>query len=706
MLNQIWRNTSVFLSRPADILKNYQLSDLRPDLVAGLTVAIVLLPQAIAYAMIAELPPQVGLYSAIVAAIIGALWGSSNHLSTGPTNTLSLLVLTTLLPVVAPGSPEYLAAAGIMAVMVGVFQLILGLARLGVLVNFVSDSVVIGFTTGAGVLIGVSQLRHLLGLEIPSHHSLLATIEEIGAHIQEIHWISLFIGLGIFLLIVLMRVFKPKWPAPLLGMVAAACIVAALSLDQQGVIVIGELPRSLPPLTQFSLDLNWIANLSSGALAVGAIGLVESIAISRSIASQSGQRLDSNQEFVGQGLSNIAAGFFSGYSTAGSFTRTGVNFDAGAKTPLAGVFSGIFVLISILIFGPLAAYVPRTALAAVLLVTAYGLVDRKEIMRILRGMRGDTIIMVVTFLATLFLPLQFAVLTGIMLSLAIYILRTSVPRVEPVLPALNFRHFAHQPEKTPCPQMAIFDILGDLYFGAVNHIEETIRGHLENFTTQRFLLLRMISVGQCDISGIHALESIVDLMRERGGDVYFMRVQPPVLDQMKSTGLYDNVGADHCLSYDQAISYMYHHVLDPAICIYECSQRVFMECQNLPKRIDHPLEAPIKTEIPSGKVAGISPEELWGELHSEHPPLVMDVREPREFKKMHIMQAQSMPLFKLLSDSSMIPKDRQVVFVCHGGRRSTRATYLLTNQGYDNVKVLRGGMLAWEAACLIEAIDE
>ena len=358
-----------------------------------------------------------------------------------------------------------------------------------------------------------------------------------------------------------------------------------------------------------------------------------------------------------------------------------------------------------LIFGPLAAYVPRTALAAVLLVTAYGLIDKEEIVRILKGTRGDSAILVATFLATLFLPLQFAVLTGILLSLAIHIVRTSMPRVIPVLPASNFRHFTHQPEKIPCPQMAIFDVYGDLYFGAVNRVEEILLEYLENHPGQRYLLLRMISVDQCDISGIHILENIADQMRERGGDMYFMRVQDPVMDQMRSTGFCDHLGDENFLSYDRAIDHLFHHVLDPAICIYECNQRVFRECQNLPKRTAHPIEAPIQTEIPTGQVAGITPEELWTELHSENPPTIIDVREPREFKKMHILQAQSIPLFRLLSDSSSIPKEIPVVFVCHGGRRSTRATYLLTNQGYTNIQVLRGGMIAWDAANLIKAIE-
>lgn len=702
---QFFKNTSFYLTRPYFLLKNYPRGDLRPDLIAGLTVAIVMLPQAIAFAMIAELPPQIGLYSAIVGSLVGALWGASNHLHTGPTNTTSLLVLTILLPLAQPGSPEFLAIAGLMAIMVGIFRLALGLARMGILVNFISDSVIIGFTAGAGVLIGASQLRHLLNVNIPSTPSLVLTLKEIGLRVTETHPISLGIGVAVILLIFLLHAFKPKWPAPLITIMISGAIVGAFHLDQQGVKIIGELPRSLPPVSKLKFDMTVIGELSTGALALGAIGLVEAIAISRSIASLSGQRLDSNQEFVGQGLANIACGLFSGYTVSGSFTRSGINYEAGARTPVASIFSGGFVLIFMLLFGSLAAYIPRTALAGVLIVTAYSMIDQVEIRRIFQGTRGDRFIMVATFLATLFLPLQFAVLTGILLSLAVYILRTSVPSVVPVLPAQNFRHFSHQPDKAHCPQLAIFDILGDLYFGAVNHVEETLRAHLEAHPDQRFLLLRLNSVHQCDISGIHTLESIVDFMRERGGDIFLMRIQAPVLKMMQNTGFIEKLGEDHCLRYEHAISFLYHHILDPAICVYECNQRVFQECQNLPKKAEHALELSISTEIPVGDVAGVSPLELWAELHTPSPPRIIDVREPREFKRKHIPQAESRPLSNLLSDTGQIAPDEKIVFVCHGGRRSTRVTYLFAQRGYPLVRVLRGGLLAWENAGLLEAVD-
>jgi SulP family sulfate permease len=706
MLGTLWKTTPAFFLNPIQFIRSYQSENFRSDLMAGLTVGIVALPQTIAFAMIAELPPQYGLYAAIVTGIIGALWGSSHHLNTGPTNTISLLVLTTLLPIAAVGSDKYLLAAGLMAVMVGVFQIALGLIRMGVLVNFVSDSVIIGFTAGAGVLIIVNQLRHLLRLDIASHASLITTTQELAVHIPETHWLSLILGAGVCILIFVIKRFAPKLPGALIGMVIATVLVAGLNLDQAGIKVIGELPRSLPPLVNLPLfNLDLISQLSTGALAVGAISLVESVAISRSIASQSDQQLNSNQEFIGQGLANLVTGFFSGFAVSGSFTRSAINYEAGAKTSVSSIVSSIFILVVMLLIAPLAALLPRTALAGVLLVTAYGMIDREEIIRIWRGARSDAAIMVITFLSTLILHLHIAVLTGILISFAAYIMRTSVPRIIPVLPSENFSHFIPEGRTLPCTQLGILDILGDLYFGASSHVEEAIRDHLESHPTQRYLLLRMFSVDHIDISGVHALESTVRFVRQRGGDVFMMRTQDPVVSLFKSTGFYDYLGEDHFLDYGEAISYIFYQVLDPSICIYECDVRAFKECQNLPRPAKLPNERFIPLNIPLQDVNSVSPSDLWEELHTRTPPVVMDVREIREFNQGHIPQASSTPLFKLISNTSGIPQIRQVVLVCRTGRRSTRACCALLEKGFQNIRILEGGMVAWENAGLIEAIE-
>ncbi len=706
MLRQLWARTSGYFYRPIVLIRDYDRQNLRADALAGLTVAVVLLPQAIAFAMIAELPPAMGLYTAIITTIVGALWGSSNHLNTGPTNTTSLLVLSILLPLAEVGSERFLIAAGLMAVMVGIFQIGLGVARLGMLVNFVSDSVVIGFTAGAGVLIGVNQLRHLFRLDFPSSSSLVTTLQRVFDNLLTMHRLSFLIGAGVIFVLILIKRFAPKLPGALIAMVLGAGIVGVFRLDLQGAIVIGELPRSLPPFTNLPIfDLELIGHISTGALAVGAISLVESIAISRSIASQSGQQLDSNQEFIGQGLSNLLTGFFSGYAVSGSFTRSAVNYAAGARTSVSSIFSSLFIILALLMLAPLAAYVPRAALAGVLLVTAYSIIDQEEIARIWRGTRGDAMIMVITFVSTLLLPLQFAVLVGILISLTVYILRTSVPRVVAVTPAKEFTHFTHRPNARQCSQLAILDILGDFYFGAVSHVEEAIRAHLSAHPSQRFLLLRMYSVDQIDISGVHALESIVRSLRARGGDVFMMRTQDPVLEVFKSTGFYDYLGADHFLAYGDAIGHLFYRILDPTICIYECTGNTFLECQNLPRRTKLPGGISIPTEIPTGEVETIPPLDLWGALHKRNPPIVVDVREPREFQRGHIPDAKSMPLFELLTNPSDLPRIRPVVLVCRSGRRSARAAFNLSKRGFTNLQIVAGGMVAWENDGLLTAIE-
>jgi|GEM_PF-72181 len=699
------RQITTFLGRPIAILRTYRLEYLRNDLIAGLTVAIITLPQAIAFALISDLPAQVGLYTAIIGSIVGALWGSSNHLQTGPTNTTSLLVLSTLLSVAAPGAPEYLAAAGTMALLVGMIRLLMGLARLGVLVNFVSDSVIIGFTSGAGILLIFNQLRNLLNLNIPSAPTLWQTIPLLATHLHQTHSFSLLIGLGTIIIILLVRRINRKWPGPLIAMIIASATVAIFRLDTQGVRIVGELPNRPPPLVCLPLsDWQLIGRLFSGSLAVAVIGLVETVSIARTIAVHSGQRLDSNQEFVGQGLANIASAFFSGYTCAGSFTRSPVNYEAGARTPLSSALSGLFVLIAILALAPLAAYVPLSALAGTLILTAHGLINRERIARVWRSTPGDRLIMATTTAAALILPLQFAVFSGIALSVGHYLLRTSKPRVHIVLPDEQFRHFVHQPDKPQCPQLGIIEVLGNIYFGATNHVEEAILNNIKANPEQRFLLLRLQAVEHCDISGIYMLESVVRTYRERGGDVYLARVRRPVIEVMHTSGFDRYLGQDHFLDQDTAIHHLFYHVLDPAICIYECPVRAFSECQNLPK-YNYPHAVRLDISLPPESVPSLTPQELWQAIHRRQPIQIIDVREPREFAHGHIPGAQHIPLPVLPNHLHDIARDRPVVIVCQGGRRSTRATALLREQGLENVQALRGGMIAWQQANLLEAID-
>lgn len=704
-----------YLRQPFRLLKSYDRANFRPDLIAGITVAVVVLPQAIAFALIAELPPEAGLYASIVGGVIAALWGSSDHLYNGPTNALSILVLSTLTPFFLPGTANYIAAAGLLALMVGALQLVMGLVRLGMLVNFVSHSVIVGFASGAGVLIAVKQIGPLLGLQV-SGVNILAVLVAVVRSLPQIHLPTAAIGLGTILLLIVLRRINRRLPGAFIGLAVASIAVALFQLNETGVTVIGELPGSLPPLVDLSLfSLDMIADLSTGALAIAAIGLVQTTAIARSLSAQTNQRLNNNQEFVGQGIANIFAGLFSGYPCSASFSISAINFRAGAKTRLAVIFSCTAVLLIMLLLGSLTAYLPTAALAAVLLLVSYDMFNKAEIKRIAMGARGDAIIMLVTFLGTLFLRIEFAVLMGILISFALYIIRTSAPRVQAVIPDEDFRHFVHHPNLEECPQLTVLEIQGDLYFGAVSHIEETILAHAETHPEQRYLLIRMHHVNQIDFSGIHMLENVVRSYREKGGDVFFVRVGDHVRHFINATGCELYVGKSNFLDEDQAIGYIFHRVLDPAICIYECPIRVFRECQNLPKRtdlIDIPALSnggkhgrPPGTE---GTIPTIQPDELWKQLHRTNgqKPMVVDVREPREFKRGHIIEATSMPLATILNNQVEFPVDREIVLVCRSGRRSRRAAFVLQRKGIKQTTILTGGMQAWEAEGLLEAVEE
>jgi sulfate permease, SulP family len=451
------------------------------------------------------------------------------------------------------------------------------------------------------------------------------------------------------------------------------------------------------------LDLELIGKVSTGALAVAAIGLTQSVSIARATANESGQRLDANQELVGQGLANLACGFFSGYATAGSFSASAVNVRAGARTQMAPLVAGGFVLLAVLTLGPFAATIPKAALAAVLIVTALFMVDAREIRRIWSGPRGDRLVMLATFGGTLFLPIELAVVMGMLLSFGLYIARTSAPKVFSVLPDDTFTRLEPRSDRPECPQLAILDVHGDLYFGAVNQIEEVILDKLDQSLGLRFVLLRMHSVNQCDFSGIHCLEGVLRAVRERGGEVFMTRVHPSVMSVMERTGFCLELGAHRYLPEEDAIGHLFHRVLDPAICIYECPVKTWRECQNLPKRVLE-LPAELRTLRLDEELPVIRATALWNALRSPRPPRVIDVREPREFRRRHIVGAELLPLPRLF-ESPPEPDGSPLVLVCRGGRRSARAVQLLRQRGHADAVLLEGGMLAWEAAGLLDAAD-
>ena len=687
--------------RPLEILRGFRPRYVRPDLVAGATVAVLAIPQSIAYASIAGLPPTYGLYSAAVATMVGALWGSSRHLSTGPTNAISILVLSILAPLAAIGAPEYLVAASVLAVMVGVLCIVFGFAGLGMLVNFASRSVLLGFTAGAGVLIAVGQLRNLLNIDIPRSPHLWHTLLNLVTNLDQIHITSLILGGITVLAILLIDGFTRRLPGALLALVGTGAAVAALGVDRLGVAVVGEVPRAMSQVTEFSIG--WIFErdiggaLLMGALAVAALGLVEAISIAREIARQSGEHLDVNQELIGQGMANITVGVFSGYASSGSFTRSAVNFQTGARSQMSSVFCGLFILVGVLAFGPLAAYLPKASLAGLIILIAYRMIDWRGVRRVTRGSRSETGIMVSTFIATLVVPLEFAVLAGIILSLAIYIYKSSMPKVEAVVPDRNFHQFLVNPGAPVCPQLGIVKIEGSLFFGAASHVEDALLANLEANPGQNILLLRMHGVDRCDLSGIDVLEGLLRMYRGAGGDLYLTHVRPRVRDFMRLTGFEHMLGSDRFLEPDHAIEFLFNEIIDSAVCCYECEHRVFAECQPLVK---HPYDVRLPTStgrvlFPLKHLRVVEFEDAVAEAGDR--ALLIDVREPDEYARGHLPDSRLLPLRDLVGAVEDLPRDRPVYLVSRSGRRSTRAMRLLVDIGFEEVFNLKGGVLSWMA---------
>ncbi|MBI5552197.1 MAG: SulP family inorganic anion transporter [Desulfobacterales bacterium] len=565
-------------------LPGYRWRFLKPDLLAGLTVAVVAVPQSMAYALIAGLPVEYGLYASIMPTIIGCLWGSSSHLITGPTTTASLVVFGTLSSLADPGSTTYIQLALFLSLLVGAVKIVMGLARLGALLNFVSHAVLIGFTTGAAALIAAKQLPGLLGLRIETTDFLAKHLFNVLVHLNQVHVISLGLGLATILVIAGVKRFRPAWPGTLMAMVLVGGLVALLDLDRQGVAVVGAIPRGLPPITWPSMEVaRRFDQLAPGALAIAILGLVEAMSIAKSIADRTRQRLNVNQEFIGQGLANVAAALFSGYPGSGSFTRSAVNYRSGAKTPLSGIISGLAVAATILLAAPLAAKLPVSALAGVLIVVAWDMIQARDIMRTIKSTRADAAVLMVTFGCTLFLRIEFAIYVGVLLSIGLHLATISHPRIHSMVPDLNSGKMVGSAYGETCCQMDIVHVEGSIFFGSTAFVSDDLQRRLRSHPDTANLLIRMHKVNTLDASGVHILETLLDELRGRGGGLYFSGLNHRAFEVLKNSGFLKEVGATHIhTSTGAAIRQAMREGFCPAVCA-ACPLVVFKECPELKK---------------------------------------------------------------------------------------------------------------------------
>ncbi len=551
------------------------------DLSAGLTGALVVLPQSVAFATIAGMPPEYGLYAGMIPAIVAALFGSSWHLVSGPTTAASIVLFSSLSGYAEPGSARYVQLALTLALMVGLIELTLGLLKLGVVVNFISHAVIVGFTAGAGILIGASQAKNFFGVAVPRG----ARFHEIIIYVV-VHWSQIVPSIAIVSTItlaigVLTRRFAPRAPYMIVAILGGSAVAALLKVFSGAAVpTVGALRSSLPPLSAPSFDPQVWQMLGSTALAVTLFALTEAISIARALAVHSGQEIDANQEFIGQGLSNVAGSFFSSYVATGSFNRSAVNYAAGARTPLAAALAGLFLMLAVPFVAPLAAYLPYAAMAGILMQVAWSLVDRRHIARIIRTSRGETVVMALTFVATLTLDLEDAILAGVVLSLLLYVSRTSNPRLSPRVPdPLNpARKFTSpRPSLPECPQFKIVRLNGSLFFGAVANFSRAVRAIEARAPRAKNVLLLMSSVNFIDTGGAEALLAAANRFRERGGGLYLARVKEEVRDLLDRGHYTEEIGVDRFFATKTAALRTIYRELDCDFC-RDCKLNVFLEC--------------------------------------------------------------------------------------------------------------------------------
>lgn len=559
----------------------------RRDLIAALTGAIIVLPQAVAFATIAGLPAQYGLYAAMVPTIVAALWGSSRHLVSGPTTAISILVFATLSPLAEPGGDRYVGMALTLALLAGVFQLAMGLARLGALVNFISHTVIIGFTAGAALLIAASQIKHFFGLAVPRGAEFHETLLYAAEHSGEAHlWVTV-VGVVTLASGLLARRLLPRWPYMIVAMVAGSVLAAVLDrllgAARTGIVTVGALPGAMPRLSLPDLSYGTLKALLFPAAVVAVIGLTEAVAIARSVAVKSGQRLDADQEFIGQGLSNIAGSFFSAYPSSGSFNRSGINHAAGAVTPLAAALSAPLLLAIALAAAPLAAYLPVAAMAAILFIVAWSLIDWHHIGQILRRHPRERIVLLVTWVGVL-IDLEKGLFIGIVVSLLFYLYRTSRPAIEERSPPTaglgdpRRKLVAVSATDPPCPQLAMLRVRGSIYFGAVEHVREALHQVDEADPRRKWVMLLAQGVNFVDLAGAQWLAEEARRRRDLGGGLLIIGAQPALRQMLGRTEGIESIGQDRIIAHKGEALRAVYPLLDSRVC-RACRLRVFEECQ-------------------------------------------------------------------------------------------------------------------------------
>ena len=521
-----------------DLWSKYTMKDAKGDLIAGLTVGVMLIPQGMAYSMIAGLPPIYGLYASTIPIIIYAILGTSRQLAVGPVAMVSLLTAASVGLLADGGTELYIQLAITLALMVGFIQLLLGISRLGFLVNFLSHPVISGFTSAAALIIGLSQLKHLLGIAIPRSHHVHEIIINAIKQIDSIHWLTLAIGIGGIVLIKGAKRINKSIPGPLLAVFFGIILVYLGGLQEAGVKIVGEVPSGLPTFGLPSFDSGLLKSLLPAALAISLVSFMESIAVAKAIqAKHKDYKVIPNQELIALGAANIGGSFFQSFPVTGGFSRTAVNDQSGAKTTMAGIFAALLIILTLLFFTEYFYYLPNAILASVIMVAVFGLIDLAEAKHLWKTNKSDFAMLFVTFIATLTLGIELGIGAGVLLSLAVIIYKTSTPNVAVLgnIPNTNiYRNKDRYDEVIQRDDTLIVRFDAQLYFANSNYFKETIEKLVaERAPYLRHIIISAESINSIDSSALHAIQDVIEAQTIAGLEVYFTGVKGQVRDAMK-----------------------------------------------------------------------------------------------------------------------------------------------------------------------------
>ena len=522
---------------------------LKCDIIAGITVALVLVPQSMAYAQLAGLPAYYGLYASFLPVAIAALFGSSRQLATGPVAVVSLLTASALEPIATSGGEAYLAYAVMLALMVGVIQVALGLMRLGVMVDFLSHPVVIGFTNAAAIIIATSQLGKLLGVSAEKadhHYETVWNIIVLG--IDQVHWPSLGIAVFSLALMIALRRFAPRLPGVLLAVIATTVFSWWFGFAKAGGMIVGEVPQGIPSFKSPQIELAVVRELAGAAVAIALIGFMEAISIAKLMAVRTRQRLDANQELIGQGFSNLVASVFQGYAVSGSFSRSAVNIDARAITGFSSVVSAVIVGLTLLFLTPLFHHLPQATLAAVIILAVANLIQFKPFKYIWRVQRHDAIVALLTFVLTLiYAPhLENGILIGVLLSLGLYVYRTMRPKISLLArhDSGGLRDASRYILKT-CPKIAFVQFGGPLFFANTGYFQDKILERVAAQPELKFIIIDAVSMSEIDSTGEEMLHQLARTLVQLRIEFLFTRVPTQVMETFKRSGFANEEWLDH-----------------------------------------------------------------------------------------------------------------------------------------------------------------